>query len=403
MPIDDLWYSNKLDHEGKRLPTRRHGRGKRYRVRYLDAEGTLRRKAFGRKRDAEQWELEAFTGSTVEQQVRQAERHITFREYAERWRLSRRAGWVLGTRERVDSNLRNHLYPTFGDRRISAITLTSILEWISASLVSNVAKSSLKLYTELLDAILAAAVTDKIITENPAEGVNLRQILRGLSKSPKWIPTQEEVLRLLEVVPERYRAIIWLGAGQGLRFAEAVGVEEGARCLDFVGDDLHVVQQIRYSPSEHGGFYLSEPKAGSTGTLDLDPVVKEALQHHIDKFPPKEFHVVDIISGEPVKRTAQLLFHTTRGNPFTDRTWSREWVKWRTAAGWPTKHGTFHSLRHFLATTLITNHVEPQEVQKQMRHKTLRITLDTYVHWWPKPDRRTGLVGEILRKLADKQ
>ncbi|WP_242623930.1 tyrosine-type recombinase/integrase [Micromonospora kangleipakensis] len=61
----------------------------------------------------------------------------------------------------------------------------------------------------------------------------------------------------------------------------------------------------------------------------------------------------------------------------TDRTWSREWADWRDAAGWPKEHGTFHALRHFFATTLITNHAEPQDVQRMLRHKTARITLET--------------------------
>jgi integrase len=50
---------------------------------------------------------------------------------------------------------------------------------------------------------------------------------------------------------------------------------------------------------------------------------------------------------------------------------------------------------------LITNHVEPQEVQRLLRHKTLRITLETYVHWWPKRDRRRGVVGGVLSAAGD--
>jgi integrase len=74
---------------------------------------------------------------------------------------------------------------------------------------------------------------------------------------------------------------------------------------------------------------------------------------------------------------------------------------WRDAAGWPKQHGTFHALRHFVATTLITNHVEPQEVQRLLRHKTLRITLETYVHWWPKRDRARGVVGGVLSRARE--
>ena len=109
--------------------------------------------------------------------------------------------------------------------------------------------------------------------------------------------------------------------------------------------------------------------------------------------------MVDTTSGRPARRTVPLLFTTTRGNPFTDRTWSREWAKWRDNAGWPVKHGTFHALRHWYATTLITSGAEPKEVQWLMRHKTLRITLETYVRWWPRRDRKRGIVGGVLAGL----
>jgi integrase len=66
------------------------------------------------------------------------------------------------------------------------------------------------------------------------------------------------------------------------------------------------------------------------------------------------------------------------------------------------RHGTFHALRHFFATTLITNHAEPQDVQRLLRHKTLRITLETYVHWWPRRERRRGLVGDVLRAASQR-
>ncbi|MEU7840465.1 hypothetical protein AB0B39_05775 [Micromonospora sp. NPDC049114] len=45
----------------------------------------------------------------------------------------------------------------------------------------------------------------------------------------------------------------------------------------------------------------------------------------------------------------------------------------------------------------MSNGVEPQEVQKALRHANLRITLETYVHWLPKRDRPRGLVGDLLR------
>jgi hypothetical protein len=69
------------------------------------------------------------------------------------------------------------------------------------------------------------------------------------------VPTEREVLALIAAVPARYRAAIWVGAGRGLRYVEMLGLEHGPRCVDADHDDLHVVQQLRYSPKEYGVFY----------------------------------------------------------------------------------------------------------------------------------------------------
>ncbi len=37
----------------------------------------------------------------------------------------------------------------------------------------------------------------------------------------------------------------------------------------------------------------------------------------------------------------------------------------------------FHALRHFFATPLITDHADPREVQRALRHSTAQITLET--------------------------
>jgi hypothetical protein len=41
------------------------------------------------------------------------------------------------------------------------------------------------------------------------------------------------------------------------------------------------------------------------------------------------------------------------------------WQQWRRAAGWPAE-GTFHSLRHYFATALITARADPTDVQRAL-------------------------------------
>jgi hypothetical protein len=31
---------------------------------------------------------------------------------------------------------------------------------------------------------------------------------------------------------------------------------------------------------------------------------------------------------------------------------------------------------------------------------TLEITLETYVHWWPRRERRRGVIGDVLRAAS---
>lgn len=402
MPVDDLWYLTKRGPDGKRLPSRRHGRGKRWRVRYTDAAGQPRERLFERKVDADAFDLNCRSSVAVEVTAKREVERLTFAEYAQRWREARESGWATETRRRIPQNLRRHLLPVFGAKAIHSINLTDVMAWLSRLLDNGAPKSSVILYFGLFKTIMNAAVVDKVIPDNPCNGVKLAQALRGVSRVPKWIPTESQVLKLIEVVPRRFRAAIWLGAGQGLRLGEVLGMESGPRCVDFGRGELHVVQQLRYSPKHFDGFYLSSPKSGSAGTVDLDAVVAEELAAHISEVGPVEFELPDITAGERLTRPVRILFTSSRGKLLTDTYWAELWAGWREAAGWP-KEGTFHSLRHFFATTLMSNGVEPQEVQKALRHANLRITLETYVHWLPKKDRPRGLVGDLLRKADDKQ
>jgi hypothetical protein len=107
-----MWYLTTRGPDGKRLPSKRHGRGRRRRCRYEDAHGATRERLFERKADAEAWDLQARTGTVEENRLDQSERRITFREYEERWRHSRKVSQALDYQRHLDSRLRHHHYRT---------------------------------------------------------------------------------------------------------------------------------------------------------------------------------------------------------------------------------------------------------------------------------------------------
>jgi integrase len=385
----------------------RHGRGKRWRVRYADARGERRQRLFDRKVDADAWEAKVQRGEAEETRLDQAERQTTFRDYAERWRTSRGITQALAYRRHLESRLRHHHYPYFGTRPIRAITVTDVLEWIATLVAKHAAQTSIKTYFDVLNVIMNAAVVDKVIPDNPCKAVRLSAILRGLSRAPKWVPTTDDVLALLDVVPDPYKAAIWLGAGQGMRLGEVLGAETSTRCIDPSNGVVHVVQQLRFHAAEYGGFYLAPPKAGSVGDVDLDDHVDQVVADHVRRHPPAVVDLPDVTAGTPdpgkpaTRRPIALLF-TFDGRPIHDQTWSRMWKRWREAARWPTV-GTFHSLRHYFATALISAGADPTDVQRALRHSNLRITLETYVHWWPKKDRRRNVVSTALKAANERR
>lgn len=57
----------------------------------------------------------------------------------------------------------------------------------------------------------------------------------------------------------------------------------------------------------------------------------------------------------------------------------------------------------FFAAVLITNGAGPQEVQRALRHKSLSLTLETYVGWWPKRIKTRGIIGGALTAAQRRQ
>jgi hypothetical protein len=108
--------------------------------------------------------------------VDQADRHATFRTYAERWREARLITWAPETRRRVEANIRLHLAPAF-DGAMRGISQTDVLLWLARELAAGVPQSSLRLYFELFDTIMAACHGQG----DPGQSVRRDPVIAGVS------------------------------------------------------------------------------------------------------------------------------------------------------------------------------------------------------------------------------
>lgn len=408
MAVDDLWYLKKKDANGDRIPSQRHGRGKRYRVRWTDPEsGDDRTRGFDKKKDADQFDANVHADISRGQYIDPTAGKITVREYSESWMSQQiHAG---STRETVESAFRLHIWPLLGDDPLHKLRRGHIQAWVKDRSAEGVlAASTMHNVYGYLATMLKAAVTDRLIGISPCQGIHLPEI----PDPDRYIPTLREVLAVAAELPDRYRAAVYIAAGCGLRQGEVFGLELGH--VDWLHRELHVRQQIGQLTGQDRFVGKLKTKT-SRRNVDLPADVQEELSRLVAARPPTAVRMMD--RSDPrkaVEREVALLFTTRFGRPLNRSGWSKVWrsalkradekarlVAW--AAGEKDPKGIpqgwgLHSLRHFFATSLIHKGASVKTVQLALGHSKPSITLDTYTHEWPDVTERTRtLMDDALR------
>jgi integrase len=335
----------------------------RYRARYRDETGREHARHFGRKTDAQRW-LDGVIASMVRgEYVDPRAGRVTFKAYAEQWRASQVHRPT--SQSTVEIALRRHTYPTLGDRSLSAIKPSDVQAWVKR-LSERLAPRSVILAHGVVAGVFKAAVRDRLIASNPCDGTRLPKVPR---QQVEPLPT-ETVRALAEALPARYRALVVLGAGTGMRQGEALGLTVDR--VDFLRRSLRVDQQIVCVPGRDP--YLAPPKTtASVRTIPLPQVVVDALAAHIATYPPGD---------------GGLVFTTAAGKPIRRGSFGDIWRAAVKAAGAPTGTG-MHQLRHYYASLLIRHGESVKTVQARLGHASASQTLDTYSHLWPDSDDRT--------------
>jgi integrase len=334
-----------------------------WRARYRDTAGKEHSKHFDRKTDAQRWLDEVTAAIVTGQYVDPRAGRITFREYAERWRATQ--VHRLTTQDYIEGNLRRNAYPVLGDKPLSSIRPSEVQAWVKG-MTDRLAPSTVGVVHGVVSGVFRAAVRDRLIVANPCDGTRLPKT----TPSPVEPLPVETVHALADVVPARYRALVILAAGLGMRQGECLGLPVDR--LDFLRRVVHVDRQL-VTVTGRPSFLTGPKTAASVRTIPLPQVVLDALAAHLGAFPPLgDGFVFVTAAGNPIRRTA-----------FGD-VW-RAAVK---AAGAPAGTG-FHQLRHFYASLLIRHGESVKTVQARLGHASASETLDTYSHLWPDSDDRT--------------
>jgi integrase len=355
-------------------------------VRWRDESGTLRKKGFARKVDADRYRAEIEHSLNTGAYVDPVAGKETFRSYGEKWRLAQ--PHRPNTVARTKSQLNKHAYPAIGDKPIAGIRQSTLQAFVTGV---DLAPSSVRPLWATTRAIFGAAHRDRIIGQDPTLGVKLPPLPHA-----EIVPLLlEQVDALAGAVPPRYRALVEADAGTGLRQGEVFGVEVSH--VDFLRRTLKVAQQVQPAP---GGEVVVCPLKNrySYRTVPLGQAVVDVLAAHLAGFPAREVEVLDTTGKRPVRRVARFVFAYGDGKPLQRNDFNESiWGPARKAASVP--ETGMHDLRHFFASKLIAAGLSPKAVASLLGHKDATVTLRVYSHLWPDDeDRARQAIDDAFRR-----
>ncbi|MEU1284975.1 site-specific integrase [Kitasatospora sp. NPDC005856] len=394
---------------GKKRRTERWGKGKRYRVAGIVG---VRDRSFAGLEDAKKWLREAATDSTRGNLYDPRNGEITLREYVETiWWPSLRK--PPNTKSSMRPRIWNHILPHLGDQPLIRIGDEQIRWWVTQA-ERAIDVGTVRTTWKHFSAIMQAAHKAKRIPENPFRDAELRPPAAPASKAKAW--PLHVVLAVREALAPRYRVLVDLAVGAGLRQGEAFGFSLD----DIVGQEIHVVRQVL---KIDGKLAFGPPKGNKVRVTACPPGLAERVREHAEKFPTVEVTLPWVDPDRPnlaweerPMKTMRLLVTTARvsgkgGGAVNRTTWDEKaWkpalvragvipeprreqvqgakVMWTRVVWTMDRSDGFHVLRHTFASVVLQAGETVTTLAAWLGHSDPAFTLRTYVHFLPEAGRQ---------------
>jgi len=397
--VEDRWFNTIPLPEGKsrRVKTKLFGKGMRYRVRYIAPGGRECSKSFpdGEKKAAQDFLVSVESDKREMRYIDPRAGKQYFGDYARRWFAS--SANDESTNETTDSRLRNHILPFFELRQVGAIKPSVVREWdVWMKDDRGYAEGTRAVSFTIFKAIMNAAKEDKLIGENPCDS---KSVIVPRQEQRKVVPwTDARVAAVRGGLSPRYRAMVDVGAGCGLRQGEIFGLSN--LDLDLDAGLLTVARQIKRVRSR---LVFGLPKNDKSRIVPLPKVVAESLAKHVAEIAPVYITLPWENPDSERLVTVSLIFTNALNSGihrcnFDQKHWQRAL---RLAGVDKSRQNGMHALRHFYASVLLDGGVSIKAVSEYLGHWDPAFTLRTYTHLMPGSEERARTaVDEALKNLA---
>jgi integrase len=252
MAVNDRWTNR------DRTRSSEYGCAERWQVRWRDEQGRQRKKSFGRKLDAQNYDAEVRKALKDGTYTDPGAGDITLQAYAEAWRA--RQTHDTASAERVAGNLRRHVYsapgtpgrtptgaPSIGDYplRILAKQPSIVQGWLAAIPLHP---NSVRMVAATVTPVFTAAAEDGLIARSPMKASQVKLPKAVKTDVSAW--SAEQVAAVAAELPARWSALAVLGAAVGMRQGElfALAVDD----VDFLRRTVFRAHQEPEDPRRAG-------------------------------------------------------------------------------------------------------------------------------------------------------
>jgi integrase len=283
--------------------------------------------------------------------------------YALPWLASIRGAVRPRTFDSYSSQLRLHVLPQLGTRPLAELSVDDVLVLIEDLRARGYTGWTIRTTLTPLSRLLNHAVRRGVIPVSPMSRLDRTERPTVWAAEQK-ILKREEIARLLDSSPDRFRTLLATAVFTGLRQGELLGLTWNE--LDF--DDGLV--KVRKSLDRQG--HRQEPK---TRQAVRDVVLMPALARKLEQHRG--------LSG--FRDLSDYVFASQRGTPLHWRNVARRALQPALkAAGLP--HLRWHDMRHTYASLLIAEGANIVYVSRQLGHGSSDITLRCYSHLFDRAE-----------------
>jgi integrase len=297
---------------------------------------------------------------------------LPFRVLSDEWWEAISPLWRLNTRVIYRVMLRNHLIPALGSLDARSIDSSVLQRLIGQKIKSGLSGRYVREIIQLAKGILGYGHKHGHLKHPLVFHLDLPKI-----NNKEVDPYTPEEVRLLLDAAGQWRPLIAFAVWTGCRQGEILAARW--QHLDLGKGTYKVVHNLNRD------LELAPPKNGEVGEVWISPILQEELAQQRAQLAQWQ------LSANSWEDHDLIFPREASGIPLRYTTLNSAYRRICSEAG--VAYRSFHSLRHTCASLLLAQGESIKLVQKQLRHRDVKVTLSTYAHLMPEAG------PEALKKL----